>query len=99
MLFLLTQNERSAVNLKMAQNLSIIEKLGRYELVFFREGYQCVVIHTFITEDLAKEFLEKLLCYIANLNDDYPKFKVITCSQIYNYNKSLESEGFSCRKI
>ena len=38
MLFLLTQNERSAVNLETAQHLSIIERLGIYELVFFREG-------------------------------------------------------------
>ncbi len=96
MLFLLTRNGRSAVNLEKAQNLSIVERLGVYELVYFRGDCQCVIINNFRTEDSAKEFLEYLLDYIAN--EDIKKRKVITCNNIYYYASQQEKEGCLIRE-
>ena len=96
MLFLLTRNGRSAVNLEKAQNLSIVERLGVYELVYFRGDSQCVIINNFRTEDRAKEFLEYLLDYIAN--EDIKKRKVITCDNIYYYGAQREKEALITRE-
>lgn len=90
MLFLLTQNKRSAVNLETAQHLSIIERLGIYELVFFRESYQCVVINSFHEEKHAIDFLRELLDYIENRDKEEIKPKIITCDLIYNYMRKKE---------
>lgn len=96
MLFLLTKNRRSVVNLEKAQNLSIIEKLGIYEIVFFREGQQCVIINDFSTEDEAKLFLEMLLRYIIDKCSEKSR-NIITCKQIYDYSRQLETEGLEDR--
>lgn len=92
MLFLLTQNKRSAVNLEMAQNLSIVERLGIYELVFFREGQQCVVINSFNKEEHAIMFLSELLDYIENRDKEEIKRNIITCDLIYYHMREKEIE-------
>lgn len=97
MLYLLTQNGRSAVNLKLAQNLSIIEKLGTYELVFFREGQQCCIIDTFRSEKEAKDFLCGLLELISLKCESIRGY--ITCRDIYNFKISKEYEGISSRNL